>query len=170
MKKSIKNLFMVTLLLTLIFTLASCGGQGPKPNLDLDEVKDNLEDKDYYVSLVDDEDDLDVGVEQELYADGDGDDYVYIIEFKDAKMAKLAFKGLKLENESEIESLKLSIKNIENKLEKYEDDLNSFQIDTYENQLKELNKELERRQDEKCYGISGKFIWQGTEDAIKDTK
>lgn len=165
-----KKLLVVLLALTMLvgtLALTSCGA---KPELDLDDAADALEDADYSVSFKDDEDDP--SVDEALYARSDDyDDYVYIVVYKDTKTAKLAYKELKLDQDQEKESLELEIKYYEHILNKYEDDMDSDEVDDYEDKLKDLKKELEKLEDgEIVYGRSGKTVWYGTKKAIEATK
>jgi len=166
MKRILAALLALTLLVCGALTLTSCA---PKPELYLEEAKDNLEDADYEVSHVDDEDMLSPAVKESLSAHDD-DNYLYIVVFNDTKSAKLAYKEFKLESDQEIEALELEIKSIKHYLKKYEDDLDSDVIDEYEDELKDLEKELEEEKDEFVVGRSGKTVWYGTKDAIKDSK
>ena len=161
MTKTIKNLFVIILLLSLGFILTSCGGQGPKANLDLEKAAENLEDEDYFVTFEDDEDELGVGVVQMLNARND-DDFLYVTEYEDSKSAQIAFDIRKQNYNAQVEQLKLEIQVYEHQLKKYEDDL--------EDEIKELTKKLEELEEDYCFGISGKFVWYGTIDAIEDSK
>lgn len=160
-----KTVFALTLLApAMVFT-----GCASKPELDLRDAQDNLEDNDYLVTLRDSEEDLDLNEEQILYA-YHKDDSITIIEYKDTKSARLAYEAIKLEYETEIEVIELEIKSLEHLLSKYEKELNSDEIDNLEDEIKELNKELEDAKEEYVFGRSGKFVWMGTADAVKDSK
>ena len=69
-----------------------------------------------------------------------------------------------------IDSLELEIKSVKHILAKYEKDLKSDEIKGYEDDLKDLEKELEEYKEEYVIGRSGKYVWYGTVDAIKDSK
>lgn len=169
MTKTIKNLFVIILLLSLGFILTSCGGQGPKANLDLEKAAENLEDEDYFVTFEDDEDELGAGVVQMLNARND-DDFLYVTEYEDSKSAQIAFDIRKQNYNAQVEQLKLEIQVYEHQLKKYEDDLDSDDIDDLEDEIKEITKKLEELEEDYCFGISGKFVWYGTIDAIEDSK
>ena len=163
-----KNILTMLLLLTMVFVFVSCT---EKPELDFDTAKKNLKGEDYEVEVEDDEDYLEVGVEKELeaYSD-DGDDYIYIVKYESAKYAKMNYNILKQRYDSEIEALELQIKQIEYVLEKFDDNLDSDQIDEYEDEIKELKDQLEEIQEEGVLGISGNVVWVGTSKAIEDSK
>ena len=66
--------------------------------------------------------------------------------------------------------MELYIESLEHQLKKYEDDLDSDEINEIEDEIKELNKALEKVEDEYVIGRSGKTVWAGTKDAIEDSK
>ena len=169
MKKILTALLALAMLLGCVAVFASCGNQGTKPNLDLEEAAEALEDEDYNVTYSDDEDDLSVGVVEQLYA-SNGDDYLRVVKYASAATAKIAYEELKLQMETEIEYMELEIKRIEHILKKYDDDLDSDEVDDYEDDLKDLEKELKKTKKDYCYGISGKYVWAGTSDAAKDSE
>ena len=162
------KLLAICLILATLFCITSCGA---KPKLDFDKAKDNLEDKDYYVEFTDDEDDLYSPNMAALFAATDDDEnYLYMVEYKDLKSAKIAYKQLKLERETELEEKELKIKELKNLLKKYDGDLDSDTIDEYEDEIKELEKEIKELKKETLYGRSGKIVWEGTEKAVKASK
>ncbi len=168
MKKLLISLLLALMLCaTAVFGVACSTNLGPKPELDLDEVQEVLEDEDYYVYVY--EDDLDPEFEATLSAYND-DDHLYIAWFNDKETAKIYFEQIKLEYDSEVAGMENQIKMIEHKLDKYDDDLDSDEIDDLKDELKELKKELKNLKEESAYGIDGKVVWYGTVDAIKDTK
>ena len=100
----------------------------------------------------------------------DDDNSLSIVRYADAKSAKLAYQEIKLKYDYQIDSLKLEIKSLEHQLKKYEDDLDSDEIDEIEDEIKELKEELEEMKEDFVIGRSGKVVWYGTADAIKDSK
>jgi len=169
MRKIKVLLLAVALLLVCTMALSACSLFAPKPNKDLEEAAENLEDEKYTVTYTDDEDDLDVNVEERLYATDGKDNYLSVTIYKDSKSASLAYKEMKLQYDAELESVELQIKNCENMIKKYDDDLDSDEIDEYEDEIKELEKELKEAKDF-VFGKSGKMVYAGTKDAIKDSK
>ncbi len=169
MKKFLTVLLAAVMLLGCAVVFVSCEKQGPKPNLDLDEVADVLDDEGYEVEYSDDEDELGVGMVEVLTA-YDGDNYIHIVKYASTATAKLAHEQAMFEFDTEIEEIKLKIKLYEHYIKKYEDDLDNDEIDYYEDEIKDLEDELEDMNDEVCFGRSGKYVWYGTEDAIKDSK
>ena len=181
MKRKLAVLLALAMLIGCVALFASCGA---KPELDLEKAKDALEDEDYTVYYSDDEDDLPVYAEGVLSASDDDDNYVYIMRFADAKTAKLYYNTLKIDRDNEIaeikaeiKSLKAEIKASEQVLKKYEDDMKSDEIEDLEDEIeeledeiKDLEKELEDMKEDYVIGRSGKVVWYGTADAIKDSK
>ena len=168
------RLLALLMIAVMMFSMASCFG-GPKPMLDFDDAKKNLEDAEYTVNVVDEEDKLSVGVAKRLTAtkmdeDGDDADYLYLTEYKDAKFAKLVYQAAKEQYDSAVKSLKLEIEEIEFVLENYKDDLKSDEIDEYEDELKDLQKELKEYEEEYLFGIKGNVVWFGTLKAVEDSQ
>lgn len=161
MNKLFKYLICLALIISTLFALASCG---QKPSLDFDEVADNLEDEDYVVVHVDDEDDLEAGMVESLYA-YDGDNHISIVEYESTKLANLAYESMKLSYDYEIKSLENEIETIKYIIKNCDVD-----EDDYEDELEELEEELEMMKKETFFGKSGKKVWAATEDAIKDSK
>lgn len=156
------------MLMGCVLTFASCSF-GPKPELDIDDAEEALEDENYSVSVNDDP--SDPMYEATLSASNE-DDYLRIVWFENASVAKLYYKSLKLEREQEIESLKLEIKTLKKVIKLYEDDYKSDELDELEDELKDLEKELDELKSNKeyAYGRSGKVVWYGTKDAVEDSK
>ncbi len=184
MKKTVLKLIALVMMAAMVFSLTSCLFT-PKPKLDLKEAKKNLENEDYTVVHDDDSDEL--GIEETLSAysgDKDDSDSLYIIVFEKTKLAKLRYDSIKLmidtqveEYKAEIEALEIELKALEYTLKKYEDDMKSDEIDALEEEIKEtednikdLEKELKDFKEETVVGRSGKTVWFGTKDAIKDSK
>ena len=171
MKKIIVTLLAAAMLLSCVFVLASCGGgQGAKPELDLEEAAENLEDNDYMVNYSDDEDE-NYNIAEQLYAYNEDGEYLNIVVYKDSKSANIALDSFKAEAEYEKAMIKLQIKYLENILNKYEDDFeDDEEAESIEEEIEELEKELEEFEEEFCYGKSGKTVWKGTKKAVKDSK
>ena len=156
MKKILSMLLVLVTTLTVCMSLVACGG--PKPNLNLDRAKKNLKDNDYYVEMLsgDDWEDVEDGalaMEEVLYAEDEDDDdnYIYIIKFKTAKDAKLYYKAYEDQTAWE-EFLKYVLK-------KFGDDMDREDRDYIEDEFEDYS-----------WGCSGKYVWYGSKDAIKDTK
>ena len=166
-----KKLLALVLVICSVFSLASCSLFTPKPPKDLEKVAKDLEDSDdYYAIWSDDEDDMDhPGMVEYLYVRGE-DSSLSVVVFDSRKAAKLYYESLKIYREYQIDSLENEIDQIEYTLKHYEDDLDSDVIDEYEDDLKELKKELEELKKETVIGKSGKRVWSGSKDLIKDIK
>lgn len=168
MKKILISLLMALMLCSLaVFGVACSTNLGPKPELDIDDAQEALEDEDYYVKIYEEEGEPEF--ESRLYA-VKGDDYIEIYWCNDKQTAMILFDTTKKALETRIGQIELQMKMIENKLDKYEDDLDSDEIDDLEDELKELKKELKDYKEDYAYGIDGKVVWYGTADAVKDSK
>lgn len=173
MKKTLSLLLALVMIISCMFAITSCGGgnQGPKPELDLKDAEDNLEDEDYNVMSYDDPDDIsEIGVEEKLYAiDEDYEESLTILVFIDSKTAKKYYDAnigmIELQKqalEDQLAWYEYVVKNLEDEVDDDDIDNAEDRIESLEDQLKEL--------DEMCYGISGKTVWQGTEKAVKASK
>lgn len=171
MKTYLKRFSFVAVLIVLVLTLASCS---PSPKLDLKKAAENLREKDYYVIYFGDyyfdEYDIDeMYLKEELRAT-DGGDYLHIYKFRDLRSAKLFYKTCKVEYNNEIETLKLEIKMNRNMLNRYPFKLTSLDKEDLQEEIKLLKEELKEFKKENVIGRSGKYVWVGTADAIKDSK
>lgn len=169
MKKTIKYILAIALVLSCVLALVSCG---PKPKLNLEKAEKNLEDNDYYVTLTDDEDELEYGMKEALVASDEDDNEIYIIKFVSKKLAKLYYKQAKLAIENSIESLELELKIQKATLKKLDKDMSSDEIDAFEDEIKEIKEQIEELEESlKFIGRSGKYVWiASSKDAIKATK
>ncbi len=182
MKKTLIRIFALVLTLCTVFSLASCFAA--KPEKDLEDAKENLEDANYEVDYVDDEEYLAVNVEAYLKADNDKDEQLTVYIYKDIKSAKLAYKQQKAAYEMEMEyaeyaidKMELELKQLKNRLKKYEDDLDSDELDKLEEQIEDKEEAIEDSKEaikeykkEYVIGRSGKMVWYGTDKAIKKSK
>ena len=168
MKKFITTFLALAMILSCAVVFSSCGIFTAKPELDLEQAAENLEDADYSVSYVDDEDELSAGVVERLSAYND-DDYLTVTVYGDSKSASIAYKTLKSSFEYYVKEMKLEIQRLENVLNKYDKDLDSDEIDELEDEIKELEKELEELEDI-VIGKKGKTVWSGTKAAVEDSK
>ena len=155
---------MVVLTFSSVAILSSCG---PKPELDLENAAENLEDEKYSVDYDDDCDEA--GIEEYLRATNGKDDYLYVTVYADAKLAKLAYKELQMEMKQEKEYYKLQLEYYEYMLDEYGKELESEEEDYYKEEIKEYEKYLEEF-DEYVIGRSGNTVWSGTKTAIEDSK
>lgn len=160
---------VVAVIIAIIVCVNVFSHHGIKPQLNIDDAKDALEDADYSVSYTDDEDDLAIGVKERLYAYND-DDYISIVVYEDAAYAKKQYEAAKIEFEAEIDLIKNSISILEYQLNHYEDDLSSDEIDDIEDEIKELEERLEEYDEEIVHGRSGNIVWYGTKNAAEDSK
>jgi hypothetical protein len=157
MKKILSILLVIATMLTVCMSLVAC--HGPKPNLNLDKAKKNLKKNDYYVEICDGDewDDFYEGglmIEEVLYAEDDGDNYLVIYKCKTVRDAKLLYK------------LEANVSTWA-KYKKYV--LKKFGDDMEKDDRKSLEEFIEN-DEESVWGRSGKYVWYGTKDAAKDSK
>lgn len=171
MKNLMKKLLALALVVSCVFAMASCSLFGPKPPKDLEQVAKDLEDSDdYYASWTNDEDEIDdPSVVERLYVRSEDDNLIVIV-FESTKAAKLYYKSLEISYNAEIDSTKNQIKMMEYTLKHYEDKLSSDEIDELEDEIKELTEELEEMKDDFVLGRSGKRVWYGSKEILKDIK
>ena len=167
-----KRIFVAVLALAMvlgsILMLASCG---QKPLLILEKAEDHLEDEDYSVSYA--KRDLGTGVEAYLQAYSDrGNDHLTIIKFEKSSTAKIYYEEIKLEREQELATAELELEYLQKLLKLYEDDLKKSEVHAYEDMIDDLEDEIEelKSDEEYVFGRSGKYVWYGTPDALKDSK
>lgn len=166
MKRILAAILALLMVLGSVMMFASCG---QKPKLNLEKAEENLDDEDYNVTYIDDEDELGIAMSEKLTAN-DGKNEITIIKYKKSATAKLKYKELKLEYDMQLEYYELRIAYYEHLIKTFDDDLKSSQIDEYEDQIKYYEDLLEEAKDEYVFGRSGKYVWYGTADALKDTK
>ena len=119
MKKIITMLATCVLTLLCVLGMAGCS----KPELDFAEARANLMAKGYKVTIEKAEAGQ-YGVEEELYA-RNGDEYIYIIRFKESSVAKKYYNKELAQYEAEIDVLEAEIEYYEELLDSYEDEMNS---------------------------------------------
>ena len=174
MKKILATMLAILMIATSVLTFASCFGA--KPEMDFAKIEEKFKDDEkVMVNYEKDADKLDANVEEEISvtkmpeSEDDDAEFVYIIRYKDTKSAKIAYEGLKMQLENSKKSIKLEIKEYENLLKQYEDKLDSEEIDDINDDIKDLKEDLEDL-DNYSFGRSGKVVWYGTEDLVKETK
>ncbi|MBR3864020.1 MAG: hypothetical protein IKJ19_02745 [Clostridia bacterium] len=174
MKKLFALLFTTIMLLTCVFAMNGCSLFANKPEFDLELAKENLEDRDYYVSyhVIDDYYSYDnKGMKESLYAyNEETDGTIEIVVFENEKIAKLFLEVIKLEFEQEKEYCELEIKFLEEYLKVYKNKLSSSEIDEIEDEIKELKLEIEEEFGQYIFGRRGKIVWFGNEKGINATK
>ncbi|MBE5739792.1 MAG: hypothetical protein E7349_02925 [Clostridiales bacterium] len=171
MKKFWKTLLSCLLMIISTLSICCCA---PKPALDIDDAKDALEDADYDVEFITNPDTDEVefaeSIDKYLTAEGENDEYICMILFDSATMAKKYYNTLLYSVESEIKQMEANIKACEYYLKKYDEKIKSDERDEIEDWIKEDKKDIEKYEEEYCIGRSGKLVWYGSIDAIKDTK
>ena len=158
MKKILSLLLVIASVFAISTSLVACNG--PKPKLNFDKAEDNLKDNDYFVEVIDDEDDIidaygayGYMIEKILVAySEDREDRITIIKFKTSKAAKLVWESDGTSGE---------------KMYKYL--LRKFGDDMEKDEVKALEERIEGYEDN-AQGRSGKYVWYGTKDAVEATK
>ncbi len=174
MKKILSLVLALMMLVGGVLALSSCGKK-VEPNLDLAAAKTKLEAAEYTVSLVDKKEELDPGIAKQFRAYKDGgeetdDQYIYIVEYKDKKLAKLYFEETKAQIDYQIASLKAEIEIMEKTLELYEAEMQSEDINELKDEIKELKEDLTDYEENYTIGIDGCFVWYGTVKAAEASK
>lgn len=167
MKKIVK---IFSLVLVLIMGVAMFTACSPRPKLDIDKAKENLEAAEYVVYITD-EDDYDVV--RELYAtklDLFGiEEYITIMEFSKAKFAKLEYQKVKAELDMSIEFIEFEIKELELQL-KHDESLDDEDKTDLQEDIARLKEEKEVYESY-VIGRSGKYMWvASSDDIVKATK
>lgn len=168
MKKIVSLILALVMALGCTLALTSCGDS---PELDFNKAKLNLEALDYFVTVYENEDVLReeyIGANKALYAKKD-DEKLYIAEFENSSSAKLYVEKYELELERKIEYAELEIEYYEHLLDEYAGQLDSEDIDDYNDEIKELKKDLEEYENE-VVGRSGNIAWYGTKAAVEASR
>ena len=175
MKKILATMLAILMIATSVLTFASCFGA--KPEMDFAKIEEKYKDnEDVYVNYVKDADKLDANVEEKISVTkkiGSGDDvdsvYLSITRYKDTKSAKLAYEQLKISQDASKQLYKNYLKEAQYILDNYSDKLSSDEIDSYKEDIKEYEDALEKIENS-TFGRSGKVVWSGDKDLIKETK
>ena len=185
MKKFISLLLATMMILGCMLTLSSCFllKNDPKPELDLEDAQENLEDKDYTVIYKDNEDELPDGVVEQLEAKNEENGYtITITVYKDKDLAELAYKAQKLNDEMYTKMYKaddasavrvryapklskIEYQEAKHMLENYKRDLDDDEIEKY----KKIVDEYENGSSDTVYGHSGNVYWYGSKAAVEDS-
>ena len=160
MKKMLSIFLVLVTMMAMSVSLVACGFK--KPNLDFEDAAKNLERKGYNVVLIDgDEYGSYTGYAIKNYisaSEEDGENYIYIYEFKTVKAAKLYYEDVKIYYGTGSSEYKF-----------YKKLLKEFGDDMDRDDRKDVEDYLEEMEEEVC-GRSGKYVWYGTKDALEDTK
>ncbi len=154
--------------------LLSVACAGTKPLLDIRKAGDNLRERDYEVVIKYDQSvyNIDGMIVVKLVATGDSGDII-MIEYKEAKIAKVMYECYKVECESEVAWCESELKLYQTYLDLYRNVLDSKAINNFEDIIKELKQEIEEEGKDalKMCGYSGKYFWQASSvQVLEDTK
>ena len=168
MKKIISSFIAFIMIISLVLSISSCVAI---PKLDLKHAERALKEENYYVSYIDDAEDLDAGeIENFTATSRDGKDHLYVVRYETTKLAKLNYEVIKLERQNSIDATKKEIKIIEYTLKKFDKDLSRTEYNELNDRLEDLYDALDTLQKDLSIGINGKYVWVGTKNAIKDSK
>ena len=161
-----KKIIALLLAVLCVFAICSCAA---RPAMKLDEAEANLKAKDYIVTYTKDSSMTGVAERLTARASLSLESDLEIVVYDTAKLARFAYEEAKLSIDTEIEYINMEIKKTEYVLKQYKDELKSAEIDELEDDIKDLKEELAELENI-VIGRSGKTFWQGTKQAIKDSK
>lgn len=176
MKKFLAKLCTGLLALVCLLSISACA-----PKLNIDKAEENLKDAGYTVMVADSDAELktvvsylglpsnaSISVEEALIAKED-ENYLYMMKVEKSSLAKVYYNMVKASFDAEIEEMKNEIKLYEKFLKLYDDELTSAEIDAIEDAIKEMKEELKEAKAIEI-GRSGKWLWVGNKDGVKDSK
>ncbi len=192
MKKRTITFLMTMLLIISVFNFASCSA---RPELDLEESKENLEDFGYtvrYLSKYQLSQNGIYGAENAIIANEKGDFAVIgdilsvndiqrlsslslaVINFKEERYAKIYYDYIKSVYDSSLSLLKSSLEFVKAAIREHlyqntQLEKNEDSIDEIEDSIDEIEDLIEKMQ-KYVIGKSGKTVWFGDKQAIEDTK
>ena len=161
-----KKIIALLLATLCIFACCSCAA---RPAMKLDEAEANLKAKDYIVTYIKDSSMTGVAEHLTARASISLDSDLEIVVYDTVKLARFAYEEAKLSIDTQIEYINMEIKKTEYILKQYKDELKSAEIDDLEDDIKDLKEDLEELEGI-VIGRSGKTFWQGTKQAIKDSR
>ena len=143
---------------------------------DLDAAKENLENADYVVTYMTQEDMLgsylaDEGIVKYFVAsenDSEDDNILLIAVFESKELAKIYYKQMKNQLDAMIKDTKLEIQLLEYKLEN-SDDLTDDEIEDLKEEIEDYKEDLKEYKNI-VMGREGATFWYGTKDAAKASK
>ena len=142
---------------------------------DLDAAKENLENADYVVTYMTQEDMLgsylaDEGIVKYFVAEDDSEDdnMLLIAVFESNELAKIYYKQMKNQLDAMIKNTKLQIQLLEYKLEN-SDDLTDDEIEDFKEEIEDYKEDLKEYRNY-VIGREGDTFWYGTKDAVKASK
>lgn len=146
------------------------GSNAPKPEFKFETAKKNLTGEGYYVEVYY-EFDCYSATAASLYAENDDGEELYIYEFVDKEMARLFFEYIKAKVDSSYNDDKHNLE-INNYLkENYKRDFSDSEFDSLKEEIKELEKSIEDyEKGDYVVGRDGVFVWLGHREIIKDSK
>lgn len=176
MKKFWAKLCTGLLAIVCLFSVSACA-----PKLNIDKAEKNLKDAGYTVLVADSDAELktvvsylglptnaSISIEEALIAKED-ENYLYMMKVEKSSLAKVYYNMVKDSFDAEIEEQKNEIKLYEKFLKLYKGELSSTEINYIEDAIKEMKKDLEESKEIQI-GRSGKWLWVGNKQGIKDSK
>ncbi|MBR2967822.1 MAG: hypothetical protein IKC35_03480 [Clostridia bacterium] len=162
----------LSILLVLVFGVATFTACAPRPKFDFEKAKENLEAAELIVTLHEYEDDYEEVRRLSAYKIdvlGDDDMELTIYEYTKAQFANLNYKAAKMELDMTIEALKLEKEALKLRL-KHDESLDEEDKAELEEDLLDVEKEIEKYKNY-VIGKSGKYVWIAScKEIIKLTK
>lgn len=172
MKKFLALILASVMILGSMLAFTSCKEKAPA--LNYDDAKEALEDAGY--SFYEDEEESEDPVyEAKLQAfrhEDEESDRLEIYWFENEAVAKLYYKGIKMEKEQQIEQIEFEIKFLKKCKKEHKNDYRSTEMEELDDEIKELKNELKiiKNDKEVSFGIDGNVVWKGTNTAIEDSR
>ncbi len=190
MKKIFMAIALLTVTLGMMLSFCSCtlptaqqqnteeevddGSKAPKPELDLSDAQDNLEDEGYEVQYITDLEEMGnsemVGITSLLFAN-DGDEGLNIYVCDTEEMAKYVFEQYRLMVKKQAIDMKYNIEIGKHLKENNKKEFTDSEYEALKDSIDSYEEQYERfEDDEYVVGRSGKKVWFGTKTAIDASK
>ncbi|MBQ2713296.1 MAG: hypothetical protein IJF71_07955 [Clostridia bacterium] len=164
-----RTLYTVVGVLLAVVSILFCGCNDTTPHLNIENARDNLKQRDYYVSF-DMKDTFFEGYEYciDSYLEAESnlsDDAIILVKFNKVKDASLFYECILLPRINSLYSIS-ETEFLTHLLKKYNTSMTSTEYNKLYDTMRENKNEIE----DIGYGQSGKYVWYGTKRAIKDSK
>ncbi len=164
MKKMFKRVLLVALAILSVMALASCA---VKPQLNFEDAEANLKKAGYTVKVTDINEEY---AERILYAANLEGDVIYITRFAKESTARVFYRQMEKERDSEIEAMKEEIKVYKHIIKAYKNELSESEVNSYKDRIKEIENDIKEYKADNAIGYNGAYVWQGSKNAVKATK
>lgn len=164
MKKMFKRVLLVALAILSVAALASCAA---KPQLNFEDAEANLKKAGYTVKVTDVSEEY---AESVLYAANLEGDTIYITRFAKESTARVFYRQLEKERDSAIEKMKEEIKVYKHIIKAYKNELSESEVNSYKDAIKDIESDIKAYKEDNVIGYNDAYVWQGSKNAIKATK